>query len=519
MSFCPKKLYLIVIFRVFLWQGKNPQRTMARIFIVSVNNKDALFFYVGKTMTGGIAFLSETRSDCELSACAMTLNIGRQRLSDSEYESLLKKARDLKLLAKQREMVDGAFVNTSEKRQALHTSLRSPNPASPHYAEVEQTRERMYTLAEAIRSGQWLGATGEKITDVINVGIGGSEMGPHAVYHALRSVNPSIRLHFLSAVDGVLADRILGTLNPHTTVTVVSSKSFSTRETMLNAELVNRWYQQAGIEGKAMRGQHIFVVSAKDSACEEMNLPEQNRYPIWSWVGGRFSVWGAIGLPLVIALGSEVFKAFLKGANAMDRHMLEAKEEVNLPLTLALLSYWNSTHLQMGSHCLLAYDERLRLIVAWLQQLEMESLGKSMKVNGSVAVTRTGLPVWGGFGNEAQHSFYQWLRDGSSRTSIDLVWCEKPGHDHAHHHLVLNANAQAQAQALVTRQTASEEFFNAVTTIRIRELTAETLGAFMAMYEHKTTMLAALYGLNAFDQPAVEYGKRLCRELESQLAQ
>ena len=268
--------------------------------------------------------MSETRSDCELSACAMTLNIGRQRLSDSEYESLLKKARDLKLLAKQREMVEGEFVNTSEKRQALHTSLRSPNPASPHYAEVEQTRERMYTFAEAIRSGQWLGATGEKITDVINVGIGGSEMGPHAVYHALRSVNPSIRLHFLSAVDGVLADRILGTLNPHTTVTVVSSKSFSTRETMLNTELVNRWYQQAGIEGKAMRGQHIFVVSAKDSACEEMNLPEQNRYPIWSWVGGRFSVWGAIGLPLVIALGSEVFKAFLKGANAMDRHMFEA---------------------------------------------------------------------------------------------------------------------------------------------------------------------------------------------------
>ena len=343
-------------------------------------------------------------------------------------------------------------------------------------------------------------------------------MGPHAVYHALRSINPAIRLHFLSAVDGVLADRILGTLNPQTTVTVVSSKSFSTRETMLNAELVNCWYQEAGIADKAARGQHIFVVSAKESACEEMNLPEENRFPIWSWVGGRFSVWGAIGLPLVIALGPEVFKAFLKGASDMDRHMLEAKEEANLPLTLALLSYWNSTQLQMGSHCLLPYDERLRLIVAWLQQLEMESLGKSIKADGSVAADRTGLPVWGGFGNEAQHSFYQWLRDGSSRTSIDLVWCEKPGHSHAHHHLVMNANAQAQAQALVTRQTPSEEFFNAVSTIQIQELTPETLGAFMAMYEHKTTMLATLYGLNAFDQPAVEYGKRLCRELESQLA-
>ena len=475
-------------------------------------------FYIGKTMTGSIAFLSETRPDCELTACALTLNIGRQRLNGSEYESLLNKARELKLLDAQRKMVEGEFVNASEKRQALHTSLRSENPSSPHYAEVEETRERMYALADAIRNGKWLGATGEKVTDVINVGIGGSEMGPHAVYHALRCINPAIRLHFLSAVDGVLADRILGTLNPQTTVTVVSSKSFSTRETMLNAELVNCWYQEAGIADKAARGQHIFVVSAKESACEEMNLPEENRFSIWSWVGGRFSVWGAIGLPLVIALGPEVFKAFLKGASDMDRHMLEAKEEANLPLTLALLSYWNSTQLQMGSHCLLPYDERLRLIVAWLQQLEMESLGKSIKADGSVAADRTGLPVWGGFGNEAQHSFYQWLRDGSSRTSIDLVWCEKPGHSHAHHHLVMNANAQAQAQALVTRQTPSEEFFNAVSTIQIQELTPETLGAFMAMYEHKTTMLATLYGLNAFDQPAVEYGKRLCRELESQLA-
>ena len=172
----------------------------------------------------------------------------------------------------------------------------------------------------------------------------------------------------------------------------------------------------------------------------------------------------------------------------------------------------------MVSHCLLPYDERLRLVVAWLQQLEMESLGKSVRPDGSIITTRTGQAVWGGFGNEAQHSFYQWLRDGSSRTSIDLVWCDEPGHTHAHHHLVLNANAQAQAEALVTRQSPSEEFFNAVTTIRIKKLIPETLGAFMALYEHKTTMLATLYGLNAFDQPAVEYGKRLCRELEAKLS-
>ena len=469
-------------------------------------------------MTGSIAFLSETRSDCDLNACGLTLNIGRQRLTEEEFNALLLKAQKEGVLERQVKMLKGEVVNTSENRQALHTSLRSEDPASPHYEEVNETRERMYALAEAVRNGQWLGATGKKITDVINVGIGGSEMGPHAVYHALRDINPSIRLHFLSAVDGALADRILGVLNPETTLTVISSKSFSTRETMLNAELVNEWYEKAGIRTQKERACHVFLVSAKESACQEMNLPEENRFPIWSWVGGRFSVWGAIGLPLVIALGPDVFKAFLRGAYEMDRHMIGAKPEENLPLTLALLSYWNSTKLSMVSHCLLPYDERLRLVVAWLQQLEMESLGKSVRPDGSIITTRTGQAVWGGFGNEAQHSFYQWLRDGSSRTSIDLVWCDEPGHTHAHHHLVLNANAQAQAEALVTRQSPSEEFFNAVTTIRIKKLTPETLGAFMALYEHKTTMLATLYGLNAFDQPAVEYGKRLCRELEAKLS-
>lgn len=470
-------------------------------------------------MTVSTIFLSQTHSHCELSACGLTLNISRQRLTDSQFQSLLEEAHQAGVLEAQQKMVNGEVVNASENRQALHTSLRSVDPTSPHFKEVETTRQRMYDLAEAVRSGKWLGCSGKQITDVINVGIGGSEMGPHAVYHALREINPSIRLHFLSAVDGVLADRILGVLDPQTTITVISSKSFSTRETMLNAELVSEWYENAGIRNKEQRARHIFLVSSKESACEEMNLPAENRFPIWSWVGGRFSVWGAIGLPLVIALGQDVFKAFLEGAAQMDRHMVTAKAEDNLPLTLALLSYWNSTKLGMVSHCLLPYDERLRLVVAWLQQLEMESLGKSVRPDGSLVDSRTGQAVWGGFGNEAQHSFYQWLRDGSSRTSIDLVWCEEAGHAHAHHHLVLNANAQAQAEALVTRQSPSEEFFNAVTTIRIKKLLPQTLGAFMAMYEHKTTMLATLYGLNAFDQPAVEYGKRLCRELEAQLIQ
>lgn len=464
-----------------------------------------------------VPFLSETKPHCEMSACGLTLNIGRQRLTSDNWQKLLNQATDWRLLDRQRSMVAGDIVNPSEGRRALHTSLRATNPQAPYYEEVQAVLNRMKDFARDVREGKRLGAAGARITDVINIGIGGSEMGPHAVYHALREAKPAIRLHFLSAVDGVLLDRILAELDPKTTLSVISSKSFSTRETMLNAEEILAWYQSAGIDRDHGLVRHVVLVSAKQSACETMGLPEENRFPMWDWVGGRFSVWGAIGLPLLIALGEETFKEFLAGAEAMDAHVLQASPEKNLPLTLALLAYWNATELKMGTHCLLPYDERLRLSVAWLQQLEMESLGKSVTADGALISGVTGQGVWGGFGNEAQHSFYQWLRDGTWRTSIDLIWCNEPGHSHLHHHKVLNANAKAQAEALVKREHPSTEYFNAVSTLTIDKLTPFTLGALMAMYEHKTTLLAFIYGLNAFDQPAVEYGKKLCRELEAKL--
>lgn len=473
--------------------------------------------FVTRIMDQTVPFLSETKPQCEMSACGLTLNIARQRLTVENWQHLLNKAGQWHLLERQRSMIAGDIVNPSEGRRALHTSLRSTDSQAPYFEEVQRVLTRMKNFARDIREGKHVGAGGAPITDVINIGIGGSEMGPHAVYHALRDVKPAIRIHFLSAVDGVLLDRILAQLDPKTTLSVISSKSFSTRETMLNAEEVLAWYKSAGIDSHSGLDRHIVLVSAKESACESMGLPEQNRFPMWDWVGGRFSVWGAIGLPLMIALGESTFAEFLAGAEAMDAHVLGAAPEENLPLTLALLAYWNATEHKMGTHCVLPYDERLRLSVAWLQQLEMESLGKSVTIDGLPVTGVTGQGVWGGFGNEAQHSFYQWLRDGTWRTSIDLIWCEEPGHSHWHHHQVLNANAQAQAEALVKREHPSTDYFNAVSTLRIQKLTPFTLGALMAMYEHKTTLLSFIYGLNAFDQPAVEFGKKLCRELEARL--
>lgn len=417
------------------------------------------------------------------------------------------------VIGRHREMVEGGYVNPTEKRQALHTSLRSSNPASPYFAEVQQALNSMKRFSHLVRSGERRGATGQQITDVINVGIGGSAMGPQAVYHALRDVNPKVKLHFLSAVDGILVDRILRTLNPETTLAVVSSKSFGTRETIANARIVDQWLVQAGISAPEDRAKHIVVVSANECAYREMNLPAENQFPLWSWVGGRFSVWGAVGLPLLITLGENVFQELLDGAYEMDCHVLEAPLEKNLPATLALLSYWSHKYLSVKSHCLVPYDERLRLIVPWLQQLEMESLGKAYDLQGSPIDGVVGQAVWGGMGNEAQHSFYQWLREGGNCTNICILWSDDPGHPYKEHHKVLVASAKAQAEALVN--VCRDDTFNTVTTLRMKNISAKTLGSLMAMYEHKTTILATLYDINAFDQPGVEYGKKLCQQLES----
>ena len=288
---------------------------------------------------------------------------------------------------------------------------------------------------------------------------------------------------------------------------VISSKSFKTQETQANAKEIFEWLLKAGITHEGFKN-HVVVVSAKEDAAEFFGLPKDNYFPIWDWVGGRFSVWGAIGLPVAIALGSGIFKRFLAGAHMMDKHASFTELQNNLPALMAMFAYWNTVKLDVSSFCFLPYDERLRTMVDWLQQLEMESLGKSTKPDGSPIVGKTSLAVWGGHGNESQHSFYQWLREGTAKNAIDVCWCKKPGHNHKELDRVLMANAKAQTEALVTRDIGNK-YFNVVSTITLDDLTPERLGALMALYEHKTTMLGTLFGINAFDQPGVELGKKL----------
>lgn len=450
-------------------------------------------------------FLKDSGTRTSFSSCGITLDLSRQRLTQADLDQLIRYAEANDLQGWFRRMCAGEIVNQSENRAALHTSLRAFDASVPFYREVNAERERMLEFAEKIRNEGL-------ITDVINIGIGGSEMGPHAVWHALQPLNPKIRLHFLSTVDGILLDRILSRCRPESTLAIVSSKSFGTRETMVNADQVNAWFAEAGIT-RGQRNDHLVTVSTKDDAAESLNLHKENGFKIWPWVGGRFSVWSAIGLPLAIGLGRETFLSLLRGANAMDRHTLVAPVADNLPILTALLAYWDSTKLEIPSMCLLPYDYRLDLLPAWLQQLEMESLGKSTSDGGNQRIlTRTGQGVWGSNGNCGQHSFYQWLREGTWCTSINLIKVENPGHAHAKMTRVLNANADAQAEALITREI--DEHYNSLMVVSLANLQPEVLGALMALYEHKTAMLGELLRINAFDQPGVEYAKKLARLLE-----
>lgn len=460
-----------------------------------------------------LPFLRDTAGvKTTLTACGLRLDISRQRMNDGDFRGLVAYCEERGVIAAHRRMMAGEIVNPSEDRAALHTSLRSFSPSAPRFKDVAHERERILTFARQVREGVWRGCRGDRITDVINIGIGGSEMGPRAVYHALRAPRPAIRVHFLSSVDGVLLERILAECNPLSTLVIVSSKSFGTRETLVNAAAVDQWLLNHGIVG-ADRSRHMVVVSANPDSINQMCLPEENLFRFWDWVGGRFSVWGAVGLPLAVALGPEVFTEFLQGAAEMDRHSATAPLEQNLPAVLAMMAFWNATRLDITSHCMLPYDERLRVLVPWLQQLEMESLGKNHTTDGRRIPGHTGQAVWGANGNEAQHSFYQWLREGTDRTSIDIVWSEMPGHCYAEHYRVLLANARAQAEALVMRDRGSP-FFNAVNAIVIDTVSPRRLGAMMAMYEHKTTMLGTLFDINPFDQPGVELGKRLSKRAE-----
>ncbi len=437
-------------------------------------------------------------------------------------------ARECGVPARRDAMFAGAPINTTEGRAVLHTALRAPRGAdTPFNAEVHEVLDAMLAFADHVRD------PARGITDVVNIGIGGSDLGPQMIVPALDAVvHRDIRFHFVSNVDGHDITAVLRGLHPKSTLFVIASKTFTTQETMANAQVARDWFLSQG-------GQHV----ARHFAATTTNVEAAARFGIettfgfWDWVGGRYSLWSAIGLPIAIAIGSAHFRELLAGAHAMDRHFAEAPLEANLPLQLGLLDVWYRNFHRLTSRCVAPYHQGLKRLPAYLQQLEMESNGKSVDLEGETLPFGTSPVVWGEPGTNGQHAFFQMLHQGTDVIPVEFLVVKRPAHAHADLHRKLLANALAQSQALMLGKTAAQAHAERAptaaggpdpdvlarhrsfpgnrpsTTLVLDALTPRSLGALIALYEHRVFTSAAVWGINAFDQWGVELGKALCSDL------
>jgi len=443
---------------------------------------------------------------CSLRVGPVYANFARQRIDDAADALLLQLARDADVPAALRRLFDGAIVNPSERRPALHTALRSAlgqgTTASDARALARSARLRMDQLHRSLVASD--------VTDVVSVGIGGSDLGPRLAVDALRDFHDGrFRVHFLTNVDGSAAQHLLRALDPARTAAILVSKSFTTQETLLNGSLLRDW-----LGG----GERMYAVSANVPRAEAFGIAGERVLPMWDWVGGRYSLWSAVGFALQLAIGREGFQRLLDGAALMDAHVLEAPPERNLAVRHALHAVWNRNALGHASQAVLPYDERLALLPAYLQQLVMESLGKSVGLDGSVVAEATVPVIWGGAGTNAQHSFFQALHQGSDPVPADFIGVIRPAHGHAGNHQALLANLLAQSQALANGSAAAEAHKRYAgnrpsSLFLLDELTPDSFGALLAMYEHSVYVQSVLWGINAFDQWGVELGKQIAGEL------
>lgn len=449
----------------------------------------------------------------------LLLDYSRNYVTDETLPLLLDLAQDQGLPAAIAAMFAGDRINTTEDRPALHVALREPE-AGHRFATVSATLARMATLIDELHRGAWTGYSGKPITDVVNLGVGGSDLGPALVVSALaKSGRCNTAVHFVSNIDPDQLASTLVTLNPETTLFIVASKSFATLETRHNAEASKRWLlAQAGDDAACSR--HFIAVTTNTDAAIAFGIAPDNLFPMWDWVGGRYSVWSAIGLPIALALGMDDFRELLAGAHAMDRHFQSAELAENLPVVLALLNVWYRGFFGSHSHAIVPYCDALRLLPAYLQQLSMESLGKSVDHAGQPVKMGTGEPLWGTVGTDIQHSCFQMLHQGTEFIPVDLIAMARPaaGADgDAHRHLLANCFSQGLAlmqghadQARPSRAIVGNRPSN---TLLMSELTPYNLGQLLALYEHKVYVQSVIWDINAFDQWGVELGKQLSRDV------
>lgn len=434
-------------------------------------------------------------------------NFARQRYDRAALDAVFAAFEAAGAVHALRALFDGAQVNPTEARPALHTALRSDlsseDVARRAHAQAVDARHAMRRVVERLHASD--------VTDVVSVGIGGSDLGPRLAVDALAEAGASpVRVHFLSNVDGHAARRVLAGLDPARTAVLLISKSFGTQETLLNGRILREWL------GDDAR---LYAISANvERAAREFSIPPERILPMWDWVGGRYSLWSSVGLPIALAIGMDAFEQLLDGAAEMDAHVLRMPLHENLAAWHAATAIFNRNGLGFASHAVLPYDERLRLLPNYLQQLVMESLGKSVQVDGSPVAGDT-VPVWwGGAGTDTQHSFFQALHQGTEPVPCDLVGVVRA--DHAHHlnHRALLSNLFAQAEAFANGQASEDPHRNyrgnrPSTMLLLDALTPRSLGALLAMYEHSVYLQGVFWGINPFDQFGVELGKQLASTL------
>jgi glucose-6-phosphate isomerase len=461
------------------------------------------------------------------------LDFSRQRITPQTLTLLFDLAREIDLPGRIEAMFRGDPINTTEHRAVLHTALRSDFAGPPAIqAEVKASRQKLSSFVAAVRSGRHVGVTGKNFKHVVNIGIGGSDLGPLLVCDALRAEwSGDITPHFVSNVDRTQLEDLIRSIDPAETLVIVCSKTFITQETQANANAARAWI--VGALGEKAPGHHFVAVSTNAEAMDQFGIAADHRFTMWDWVGGRYSVWSAIGLIAEIVIGSERFEEFLKGASDIDRHFTTTPYQKNLPVLMGLIAVWNRTFLNLPTLAVLPYDQRLARLPAYLQQLEMESNGKSVSLDGEHVDFATAPIVWGEPGSNAQHSFFQMLHQGTLTQALDFIaplrgsWGGTEGQDLA----LKNCFAQSQAfaygytlaevEADMRKAGAPPAEITRIGIHRVHEgnrpnsllmypqTTARTLGGLLALYEHSVFVQGSVWGVNSFDQFGVELGKKL----------
>lgn len=475
------------------------------------------------------------------------LDYAKQPVNSETIKLLLALARQQELDDWVARLFSGEKINNTENRAALHSALRGEHSAMVDGEDVmpnvENVLKQMAQFTTAVRNGEHKGYSGKPFTDIVNIGIGGSDLGPVMVTEALKPyASTKITPHFVSNVDGTQLYETLRQLDPATTLFIIASKTFTTQETITNAHSAREWFLAQGC-GEVAIAQHFVAISTNRTAVEKFGINPDNMFEFWDWVGGRYSLWSAIGLPIALVIGMDNFYLLLAGAREMDQHFATAPLEENLPVMLGLIGVWQINFLGITSHAVLPYDQYLHRFPAYLQQLEMESNGKRVTRNGEVVDYSTGSVVWGEPGTNGQHAFHQLLHQGTQAISADFLASCQSQHPVGNHHHLLLANFFAQTEALMRGKDESEtraelelqgmmdeslekllphKVFpgnHPTTSILFKKLNPSTLGSLIALYEHKVFVQSVIWDINPFDQWGVELGKQLAGKILAELEQ